>query len=708
MVPFSLFLPSLTPLAEMINYAPKVESQQHELIRAPFDLYHTLSEDNSITVRSDRDVFSSDASHGSTFIQIFEDYGPVDSSLFLEAHGFVPYKNPNNCATIPGSFFLRRGVAAGRKDENAHLVLRALKALYLIHPETERFGTLADVCVKGNLELVDDGNTVGRKPASDSIAIASLLLGEGTSSPWNQMGILELKTLREKCIAAVQSGDAARMELRCARYPGNDLLVKSALRTGASRALTKFGYDDQLQPEGIEQIGPHDDHQLTLALRFRAEEKRILHNVASSEDGPEVQDGHEPEHEITDPFGSRHVLEQKVVAFNSFVESLNLPLNKLEARVVGDGVRLGAFATEDLGVDDAYISLPPSSVIDTNTALANVDKESKFADLLRKYARLNNAGKNDGFEVLLLYLLHERFVLKEQSRWWAYLDLLPTIKEMGDYHPLFFSEEEIDRYLAGSDVRQFILRYQHRAAERHKTLSSDLDANVVLGSDILLDKRKFLWAYAVLDSRSIWWDNTRHLTPLLDLVNADVVGRVHETKIEDSIDMTQKLAVTRASRPIHAGEQIFEHYGQPNYLLFSYHGFVLEENPSDCALLQGLFISRNDPGAKHAHRLRSTTPTFCIKEKASIEELAQFLRVKHGLSAENSASSVIDDGVRPYLTYVLNERIARLIEARESQNVMSVSFSRLQFMRKMAELDLEHFQYALNNHVLSSIPTKED
>ena len=33
--------------------------------------------------------------------QVFEDYGDNPNSLYLEAHGFVPYSNPFNCEKLP-------------------------------------------------------------------------------------------------------------------------------------------------------------------------------------------------------------------------------------------------------------------------------------------------------------------------------------------------------------------------------------------------------------------------------------------------------------------------------------------------------------------------------------------------------------------------------------------------------------------------------
>jgi len=686
----------LTPLAEMINYSPKVEESK-DWINAPFDLYHTLSEDGSITVRSDRDIFISTTDDSNT-IQIFEDYGSVDSSLFLEAHGFVPYENPNNCATISGSSFFRRPVAIGRYDEGVQLVLRALKTLYLIHPEVKKFESLEDVCVREDLSMVDDGNSIGHNPASDSIAIVSLILGDHDNPTWNRIENefgQTLDSLKEICITAIHSGDRERIESRCARYSGSNWVVNAALRSAAKRTIAKFEENNDTENEltkQLHQAQSEDSAQLALALRFRLEERKILTRVAHSIEDEPVLD-QTTSNEQTD---MTKILDKKVEAFNFFIQTLNLPLNKIEANVVGDGMRVGAFAIADIELDVPYISLHGNSVIDVDNALAGVkNKTSNLATLLKKYSVNMNGSRSDGFDALLIYLLHERFVMKEESRWWPYLDLLPSIEELSEYHPLFFGEAEIDRYLAGSDVRQFIIKYQRHAAQRHSVLVSDLDVNTLLGRDVLLDKQKVLWATAIVDSRSIWWDRKRHLVPLLDLVNADSKGRAHETKMVDDV------AITRASRRTTKGSQVFENYAQPNYLLFSYHGFLLEDNPNDCALLDGLTINRNDIGAKTAqHHLHSMSPTFCIRELSSIEELANFLRVKHGLSLDKP-KAVVDDEVRPYLMEILEGRIARLVEALEANNQLKDdSPSRLKFMEQVVRNDLESFQHALDKHVV--------
>jgi hypothetical protein len=217
-----------------------------------------------------------------------------------------------------------------------------------------------------------------------------------------------------------------------------------------------------------------------------------------------------------------------------------------------------------------------------------------------------------------------------------------------------------------------------------------------------MDRNKVYWTIAILDSRSIWWNGKRHLVPLLDLVNADGIGIAHETRLEDSDTriIAEKAAVTRASRHVKKGEQVFENYAQPNYLLFTYHGFILDDNPNDCALLDGLYIHRDDPGAKYAHRLPTIAPTFCIREKQSIDELAQFLRAKHDLSVDSDG---VNDSMRPYVIQVLEERIVRLNETMHGMMVHDDEehvLPRLQYMKQIVKNDLAHFQHALDNYIL--------
>ena len=130
--------------------------------------------------------------------------------------------------------------------------------------------------------------------------------------------------------------------------------------------------------------------------------------------------------------------------------------------------------------------------------------------------------------------------------------------------------------------------------------------------------RAYVWAAQTLDSRSIWWDGQRFLAPMLDLVNAansDEVphgASVHKTNAEAGV------ATTRAAWAFQTGEQVLEDYGQPNHVLFLYHGFSLAVNKHDCARLE-LDVTSDADAANNQrrqarlaqHKFRSTHLSAC-------------------------------------------------------------------------------------------------
>jgi len=71
---------------------------------------------------------------------------------------------------------------------------------------------------------------------------------------------------------------------------------------------------------------------------------------------------------------------------------------------------------------------------------------------------------------------------------------------------------------------------------------------------------------------------------MLDFINCGEgpdPTRVHKTELDERKD----AAVTRAGWAFKKGQQVFENYGQPNHIYLTYHGFALEHNSHDCALM---------------------------------------------------------------------------------------------------------------------------
>lgn len=112
-----------------------------------------------------------------------------------------------------------------------------------------------------------------------------------------------------------------------------------------------------------------------------------------------------------------------------------------------------------------------------------------------------------------------------------------------------------------------------------------------------------------------------------------------------------KHAETKATLTFKKGDQIYENYGQPNYIYFMYHGFILDQNPHDCVLFNNLWINQGDEATKDmdqthmrlsAAGFNSYNPSFCVSHsEESLMRLAQFLRIKHGRADEDNISDLV-------------------------------------------------------------------
>ena len=156
-----------------------------------------------------------------------------------------------------------------------------------------------------------------------------------------------------------------------------------------------------------------------LALKFRISDKIILDKVVG---GLEMMDCSQ-EDSIQFTFEKCPLImnndlapsskeDDKVLLqkFNRFIDSLDMPVRKIEAVVV-DNMRLGVIAKEDINEDEIYLSINSSSVINADTA--TVDGKPQMNSILDYHRTLSRDG---GSDVLLLFLLHEKFISKERSK----------------------------------------------------------------------------------------------------------------------------------------------------------------------------------------------------------------------------------------------------------------------------------------------------
>lgn len=190
------------------------------------------------------------------------------------------------------------------------------------------------------------------------------------------------------------------------------------------------------------------------------------------------------------------------------------------------------------------------------------------------------------------------------------------------------------------------------------------------------------------------------------------VTRAHQT------DFVDNVAVTKANKSYKKGEQVFENYAQPNYIYWTYHGFTLYENSSDCALMQMSIQSditatmsteqrklhdSNVEDRLVKNNFTSLNPTFCIPvqddNKAVLDSLANYLRVRENMPGDNLGLQIdVAALVRDELEFRLGryEAIGNRFGNDSSAVALKYPF---QNMRKIIDVERDVFGKALRRSI---------
>ena len=151
---------------------------------------------------------------------------------------------------------------------------------------------------------------------------------------------------------------------------------------------------------------------------------------------------------------------------------------------------------------------------------------------------------------------------------------------------------------------------------------------------------------------------------------------------------------------VHKGDQIFENYGQPNYIYFLYHGFILTDNAHDCVLFNDIKILRTDPVAQNVPSMwaklnsagfYSINPTFCMNNDKSVDRLKSFIRVKYDVSSPSSSFHGNLINVENVVRSIIGARLVRLdsIKGRSEQSESSRMNSKKNMMLQQVENEHE-------------------
>ena len=477
----------LTPMPDFTNYSPRPLEYDDRNVDYSFNLYHYMNDEGrgSMVVRADRD--------SSQTLQVFEDYGKNDNSLYMEMFGFVPQENPFNCAMLDlNRYYPERTITL-------------LTKLNLVQQDkgTGQINSWPSACVLENGELAF-------KTAENFFAI---------------IGIAENLTQQQRCEDAIKSKDYEFINISCFRYSGYKQKARAAIIDTASYTLQLKTTTLSSDLQHLHQT-PKLSENIITALLFRIREKGILTEVSRvtiDEVYADTSAIAPSSCKVDDSQLEENISDTRIISivneFNNFVDNkLDLSVKHNKAVFLENGMRVGAIATKSLDEGDVYLSSNDGSEISAATALSD-DSNTPYVQHL--FRTMQSA--QDDFHILLFHLMNQNFILRENSAWWPYLQLLPSIDEMKSSSPLWFDDETLD-FLSGSDVRSEIVLYQRQTLNKYNYMMGLPVVIRTFGSSFSLDN--YLWAHSIIDSRSIWYDGSRHLVPLLDLINCSSVSYI--------------------------------------------------------------------------------------------------------------------------------------------------------------------------------------
>eukprot|EP00754_Rhynchopus_humris_P050970 Rhum_TRINITY_DN9255_c0_g1::Rhum_TRINITY_DN9255_c0_g1_i1::g.32545::m.32545/K19199/SETD3; histone-lysine N-methyltransferase SETD3 len=229
---------------------------------------------------------------------------------------------------------------------------------------------------------------------------------------------------------------------------------------------------------------------------------------------------------------------------------------------------LGVFATSAVRKGDAIVRIREEWVASEATVLRSAESEEER----QLYRQRASAGQGD---VLVAFLLVERFYKRERSKWHPWLNVLPRVFDT----PLQYSEEEL-RYVEPPVVKRQVLNSRQTAVKAYDELRRRLWFDT--------DLEEYKWAKCVMATRA-WYMNggVGHLVPVAGMFNhmpddedlrfnwRHATPGMRSQKFLDFHKLSKGFATVLSDRDTPAGEQVFESYGDnPTAIYFAFHGFV--------------------------------------------------------------------------------------------------------------------------------------
>eukprot|EP01082_Thalassiosira_pseudonana_P001550 g629.t1 g629 contig10:421610-422987(+) len=214
--------------------------------------------------------------------------------------------------------------------------------------------------------------------------------------------------------------------------------------------------------------------------------------------------------------------------------------------------------------------------------------------ITRKSARkaLGKDALQDGINEYLAIacqLIHEKYVLGDESEWDAYMGVLPEVEEV---NPTFTWKDEDLAFLDGSPVVAATRSLQMKLRREYDALLGGQDGLIAKFPDRFpaehFTYENWVWAFTMLFSRAIRLRNLQvgerlAMVPYADLINHSAFSGAFIDARESGdwlFKNGEEEVILYADRGYRQMEQVYISYGQKsNAELLLLYGFALERNP---------------------------------------------------------------------------------------------------------------------------------
>lgn len=252
-----------------------------------------------------------------------------------------------------------------------------------------------------------------------------------------------------------------------------------------------------------------------------------------------------------------------------------------------EGYGRGVRAMEKIQEGQNILRMPLSGILCYKT----IRKSSKGG------ARLAGTFLAKSNSLIASYLLLEK-AKGLDSPWAPYLRVLPEFVPTGWLAPFELIEQMPSAQHRG-ELKNFrrILEAEHVQVAKALKLALNDDDVPAEAQAASLSLDAFLWASAIVESRTQTLNNEKYLVPFVDMFNYHPHPRSRSSGSGDFFARHHKIFkdtfIVFADRVVQADEQLFMDYGDnPSEVYMAHHGFIPQYNPFDCVLIQGELSDR--------------------------------------------------------------------------------------------------------------------